>query len=122
MKIVVLDSHALNSGDLSWDALRAIGVLQVFDRTADDQIVARARDAEIVLTTKTHLSAQILSQLKKTRYIGVLFTGYDVVDVRAARDLGITVTNVPTYGTTSVAELTFALMLELFRHVALHSE
>jgi glycerate dehydrogenase len=122
MKIVVLDGHALNPDDLSWEPLRAIGDLQVFDRTADDQIVARAHDAEIVLTTKTRLSAQTLSQLKKTRYVGVLFTGYDVVDVKAARELGITVTNIPTYGTASVAELTFALVLELFRQVALHSE
>ena len=122
MKIVVLDGHALNPGDLSWEALRAIGELQVFDRTADDQIVARAHDAEIVLTTKTQLSAQTLRQLKKTRYIGVLFTGYDVVDVKAARELGIAVTNIPTYGTASVAEFTFALLLELCHHVALHSE
>jgi len=122
VKIVVLDGHALNPGDLSWDALGAIGELQVFDRTADDQIVARARDADIVLTTKTHLSAQTLRQLKKTRYVGVLFTGYDVVDVKAARELGITVTNIPTYGTASVAELTFALLLELCHRVALYSE
>src|SRR5271154_5201043 len=122
MKIVVLDGHALNPGDLSWDALRTIGEVQVFDRTADDQIIARAHDAEIVLTTKTHLSAQTLSELKRTRYIGVLFTGYDVVDVKAARELGVAVTNIPTYGTASVAELTFALVLDLFRHVALHSE
>ena len=122
MKIVVLDGHALNPGDLSWDALRAIGELQVFDRSADDQIVARAREAEIVLTTRTRLPAQILQQLKKTRYIGVLFTGYDVVDVKAARELKIAVTNVPTYGTASTAELTFALLLELSRHPGLHAE
>ena len=122
MKIVVLDGHALNPGDLSWEALRAIGELQVFDRTADDQIVARAHDAEIVLTTKTRLSAQILRQLKKTHYIGVLFTGYDVVDVKTARELSIAVTNIPTYGTASVAEFTFALLLELCHHIALHSE
>ena len=122
MKIVVLDGHALNPGDLSWEALRAIGELQVFDRTADDQIVARARDAEIVLITRTRLDAEILRQLKKTRYIGVLFTGYDVVDLKVARELRIPVTNVPTYGTASVAEFTFALLLELCRHVALHSE
>lgn len=121
--IVVLDGHALNPGDLSWEALRAIGDLQVFDRTADDQqIVARAREAEIVLTTRTRLPAQILRQLKKTRYVGVLFTGYDVVDVKAARELNIVVTNIPTYGTASVAEFTFALLLELSRHVALHSD
>jgi glycerate dehydrogenase len=122
MKIVVLDGHALNPGDLSWEPLRALGELQVFDRTSGDQIVERAQDAEIVLTTKTHLSAQILRQLKNTLYIGVLFTGYDVVDVKAARELAITVTNIPTYGTASVAELTFALLLELCHHVALHSE
>ncbi len=122
MKIVVLDGYALNPGDLSWDALRAMGELQVFDRTADDQIVARAQDAEIVLTNKTRLSAQILRQLKKTRYIGVMATGYDIVDVEAARELKISVTNIPTYGTASVAQFTFALLLELCHHVALHSE
>lgn len=122
MKIVVLDSHALNPGDLSWDTLRAIGELQVFDRTAEDQIVERARDAEIVLTTRTPLPEQILRQLKQTRYIGVLFTGYDVVDTKAARDLKITVTNVPTYATASTAEFTFALLLELCHHIGLHAE
>src|SRR5271170_2946792 len=96
MKIVVLDGHTLNPGDLSWEALRAIGELQVFDRTADEQVVTRAHDAETVLTNKTHLPAQILRQLKKTRYIGVLGTGYDIVDVKTARDLNIVVTNIPT--------------------------
>lgn len=122
MKIVVLDGHALNSGDLSWEALSAIGELQVFDRSADDQIVARAHGAEIVLINKTRLSAQILRQLKGTRYIGVLATGYDVVDVQAARELKISVTNIPTYATASVAEFTFALLLELCHHVALHGK
>jgi len=88
-KIVVLDGYALNPGDLSWEALRAIGDLQVFDRTAAEQIVARAHDAEIVLTNKTRLSADVLRQLKKTRYIGVLATGYDVVDIKAASELKI---------------------------------
>ena len=95
MKIVVLDGHALNPGDLSWEPLRSIGELQVFDRTPADQVVAHAHDAEIVFTTRTRLPAQILRQLKRTRYIGVLFTGYDVVDVKAARQLNITVTNIP---------------------------
>jgi glycerate dehydrogenase len=121
-KIVVLDGFALNPGDLSWDALRAMGELQVFDRSADDQVVARAQDAEIVLTNKTRLSAQVLRQLKKIRYIGVLATGYDVVDVDAARERKIPVTNIPTYGTASVAQFTFALLLELCHHVALHGE
>src|SRR6266852_3978099 len=122
MKIVVLDGHALNPGDLSWDALRALGELQVFDRTEDDQILARAHDAEIVLTNKTGLSAQILKQLTKTRYIGVLATGYDVVDLQAARERKIPVTNIPTYGTDSVAQFTFALLLELCHQVATHGE
>src|ERR1700723_1103459 len=122
MKIGVLDGYALNPGDLSWEGLRAIGELQVFDRTPEDQIVARAQDAEIVLTNKTHLSAETLRQLKKIRYIGVLATGYDNVDVLVARELGITVTSVPTYGTASVGQFTFALLLELCHHVGLHSE
>jgi glycerate dehydrogenase len=122
MKIVVLDGHALNPGDLNWEPLRKIGELQVFDRTPADQVVAHAYDAEIVLTTRTRLPAQILRQLKKTRYIGVLFTGYDVVDVKAARELNIAVTNIPTYATSSTAEFTFALLLELCHHVGLHGE
>ncbi len=122
MKIVVLDGHALNPGDLSWEPLRTIGEPQVFDRTPADRVVAHAHDAEIVFTTRTRLTAQILRQLKKTRYIGVLFTGYDVVDVKAARELNITVTNIPTYATSSTAEFTFALLLELCHHVGLHGE
>ncbi|MGC2760696.1 MAG: D-2-hydroxyacid dehydrogenase [Candidatus Binatus sp.] len=107
---------------MSWKALSAIGELQVFDRTADDQIVALAHEAEIVLTNKTRLPAQILRQLKSTRYIGVLATGYDVVDLQTARELEISVTNIPTYATASVAQFTFAMLLELCHHVALHSE
>jgi glycerate dehydrogenase len=122
VKIVVLDGHALNPDDLSWDALHALGELQVFDRTEDDQVVARSHDSEIVMTNKTRLSAQILKQLTKTRYIGVLATGYDVVDLQAARELNISVTNIPTYGTDSVAQFTFALLLELCHHVAIHAE
>jgi glycerate dehydrogenase len=122
LKILVLDGYALNPGDLSWDALRAMGELQVFDRTAEAEIVPRAHDAEIVLTNKTRLPAQVLRQLKKTRYIGVMATGYDVVDVDAARELKIPVTNIPIYATASVAQFTFALLLELCHHVALHSD
>src|SRR6267142_439975 len=122
MKIVVLDGHALNPGDLSWDALRALGELQVFDRTESDQIVARAQEAEIVMTNKTQLSAQSCQQLTTTRYIGVLATGFDVVDLQAARERKIPVTNIPTYGTDSVAQFTFTLLLELCHHVALHAD
>jgi glycerate dehydrogenase len=121
MKIVILDGHAINPGDLSWDALRSLGSLEVFDRTPEDLIVPRARDAEAVLTTRAPLSGQTLMQLKPLRYVGAIFTGYDEIDLKAARELNLTVTNVPTYGTASVAQLVFALLLELCHHVALHS-
>ena len=122
MKIVILDGHAINPGDLSWDALRNMGDLEVFDRTPADTIVLRAREAEAVLTTRAPISAATIAQLTSLRYIGVVFTGYDQIDLKAARDRNIVVTNVPTYGTASVAQLVFALLLELCHHVALHSE
>jgi glycerate dehydrogenase len=120
-KIVVLDGYTLNPGDLSWDGLHALGDCQIFDRTSADLIVPRARQAEIVLTNKTVLSREILAQLPKLKYIGVLATGYNVVDVVAARQRGIPVTHVPTYGTRSVAQMTFALLLELTQHVGHHA-
>jgi glycerate dehydrogenase len=121
MKIVILDGHAINPGDLSWDALRSLGSLEVFDRTPEDAIVSRAREAEVLLTTRAPLSTQTLMQLKQLRYVGVMFTGYDHVDLKAARERNVLVTNVSTYGTASVAQLVFALLLELCHHVALHS-
>jgi glycerate dehydrogenase len=121
MKIVVLDGYTLNPGDLSWDGLRTIGEVEVFERTAEALILTRAAEAEIVFTNKTPLSAQSLRQLKKLRYIGVLATGYDVVDIRAARELDIPVTNIPIYGTASVAQFTFALILELCHPPAIHA-
>ncbi len=122
MKIVILDGHAINPGDLRWDDLRSMGDLEVFDRTPEDGIALRAREAEAVLTTRAPLSAQTLAQLNRLRYVGAMFTGYDEIDLKAARERNIVVTNVPTYGTTSVAQLVFALLLELCHHVALHSE
>ena len=121
MKIVVLDGYTLNPGDLSWDALEALGECRIHDRTEPEQIVERAADADAVLTNKTVLDRAVLDQLPKVRYIGVLATGYNVVDVAAARERGIPVTNVPTYGTRSVAQLTFALLLELAHHVGDHA-
>jgi glycerate dehydrogenase len=121
MKIVILDGHAINPGDLSWDPLRDLGSLEVFDRTAEDVIVPRARESEVLLTTRTPLSRQTLMQLKRLRYIGEMFTGYDEIDLKAARELNIPVTNIPTYGTASVAQLVFALLLEHCHNVALHS-
>jgi len=122
MKIVFLDAHTINPGDLSWESLRSLGELQVFDRTPENEIVARAREAEVLLTMRTPVSAEAMSQLKRLRYIGVTFTGYDQVDLKAARERNIVVTNVPTYGTASVAQLAFALLLELCHHVGLHNE
>jgi glycerate dehydrogenase len=122
MKIVVLDGYCLNAGDLSWDALRAMGEVEVFDRTPASEVAARAAGAAILFTNKTPLPAEVLSKLPQLRYIGVLATGYNVVDVEAARKQGITVTNIPTYGTASVAQFVFALLLELCHHVGIHAD
>lgn len=122
MRIVVLDGHALNPGDLSWARLQAIGPCEVYDRTPQELVVPRAAEAEIVLVNKTELSAGILSQLSRLRYIGVLATGYNVVDVAAARRQGVTVTNVPTYGTSSVAQMALAHLLNLALGVGSHAQ
>src|SRR5947207_1515709 len=122
MKITVLDGYCLNPGDLSWDALRVFGDVEVFDRTPADQVVTRAAASTIVFTNKTPLPGYILQQLPELRYIGVLATGYNIVDVEAARAGGIVVTNIPTYGTSSVAQFVFALLLELCHNVKLHSD
>jgi glycerate dehydrogenase len=122
MKIVVLDGYTLNPGDLSWDELKALGECEVFDRTPPDRTVARAKDAEIALTNKTVLDGKVLGQLPKLRYAGVLATGYNVVDVQAARERKIVVTNVPAYSTSSVAQMVFAHLLELTHHVGHHAQ
>src|SRR5258708_8123630 len=122
MKIVVLDGYCLNPGDLSWDALRAFGDVEVYDRTPADEVEARAKGAALVLTNKTPLPAEVLAQLPELRYIGVLATGYNVVDVATASAQGITVCNIPTYGTASVAQFVFALLLELCHRVGMHSD
>jgi len=121
MKIVVLDGATLNPGDLSWSALQAIAPCEIHDRTVEREIVGRAGDAEIVLTNKTVLSAATITALRVVRYIGVLATGYNVVDVAAARARNVPVTNIPAYGTPSVAQHTFALLLELTNHVGQHA-
>lgn len=119
--IVVLDSHTLNPGDLSWDALRALSPCTLHDRTAAAEIVPRLRGATIALTNKVPLRAETLAQLPDLRYIGVLATGYNVVDTAAARARGIPVTNIPAYGTRSVAQHTLALILELANGVGHHA-
>lgn len=122
MNIVVLDGFTLNPGDLSWERLRALGACEIHDRSAADEVVPRAANADIVLTNKTVVSRAHLEQLPRLKYIGVLATGYNIVDVAAARARHIPVANVPTYGTRSVAQMTIALLLELTQHVGHHAQ
>ncbi len=122
MNVVVLDGYTLNPGDLSWAGLEALGTCVIHDRTPPESIVERAQDAEIVFTNKVVLGRAELAQLPRLRYIGVLATGYNVVDVTAARERGVVVTNIPAYSTRSVAQMTFALLLELTQHVGHHAE
>ncbi len=122
MKIVVLDGYTLNPRDLSWDELNALGEVIIYDRTPSKKIVERADGAEIVLTNKTPLLASEISQLSSLKYIGVLATGYNIVDIEAAKNQGVIVSNVPAYGTESVVQMTFSLLLELTLHVQKHSD
>ena len=124
MKIVVLDGYTLNPGDLTWEGLEKIGDLTVYDRTIKEasEIIWAIGSAEVIFTNKTPLSKEVLEQVPSVKYIGVLATGYNVVDTDAAKSLGIMVTNIPTYGTTAVAQFTFALILELCHHVGDHSQ
>jgi glycerate dehydrogenase len=121
MKIVVLDGHTLNPGDLDWSGLAALGECVVHPRGTPAETVERAREADAVITNKAPLPAELLARLPKLRYIGVTATGYNIVDVAAARAAGITVTNVPSYGTRSVAQHAFALILELTNHAGRHA-
>lgn len=118
MQIVLLDGYASNPGDLTWQPLSEMGELTVYDRTAPDQVVERARDAEIIVTNKVTLDRTLLVQLPKLRLICVLATGYNTIDTLAARERGITVCNVPAYSTDSVAQMVFAQILNLTNHVA----
>lgn len=124
MKIVVLDGYTLNPGDLNWDGIKKFGELTVHDRTniAPEKVVEAIGNAEIIFTNKTPLPKEVLENVPSVKYIGVLATGYNVVDTVTAKELGIKVTNVPIYGTTAVAQFTFALILEMCHHVGDHSE
>lgn len=122
VRIVVLDGYTLNPGDNPWDEVAGLGSLAVHDRTPGESIVERARDAEIVLTNKTPLSASTLALLPRLRFVGVLATGYNIVDVAAATARRVVVSNVPEYGTDSVAQHVFALLLELCHQVGRHDE
>ena len=118
--IVVLDGYTLNPGDLNWQGLHALGPCTIYDRTLDNQIVERALTAELALTNKTVLSAETIAKLPNLKYVGVLATGYNVVDLETAKQKGIVVTNVPIYGTSSVAQMVFAHLLNLTQGVSDH--
>ena len=123
MKIVVLDGYTENPGDLSWSGFEALGELTVYDRTTDHSLIAeRIGDAEAVYTNKTPITAETMKACANLKYIGVLATGYNVVDVAAAKEAGIIVTNIPTYGTDAVAQYAIALLLELCHHIGEHSD
>ena len=122
MKIVVLDGFAENPGDLSWEPIEALGELTVYDRTPADAVAERIGDAEIVFTNKTPITRETLDACPNVKCISVLATGYNVVDCAAAREKGIPVCNVPTYGTASVAQFAIALLLEVCHHVAHHDK
>lgn len=122
MKIVVLDGYTLNPGDISWLGLEEHGELTVYDRTPADKIVERIGNAEIIFTNKTPLTRETFDRCPEIRFVGVLATGYNVVDTEYAKSRGIPVTNIPTYGTAAVAQFAFALLLELCHHVGSHSD
>lgn len=121
MKIVVLDGYAANPGDLSWKELEALGECQIYERTPPEQVAERAAGAQILLTNKVPFDAERIASLPELKYIGVTATGFNIVDVAAARSRGVTVTNIPAYSTASVAQLVFALLLELTHHVGHHA-
>jgi glycerate dehydrogenase len=121
MKIVVLDGHTANPGDLSWDEFKNLGDLEVFDRSNESQTISRLQVAAVAITNKAVINRNILSALPDLRYIGVTATGYNIIDITAARERGIVVTNVPEYGTQEVAQAVFALVLELTNHTGHHA-
>lgn len=121
MKIVVLDSYALNPGDLSWEAIKRLGEVEIYKRTPATKILERAKNAEVLLTNKTPLNRKTIESLPELKYIGVLATGYNVVDLQAAAENQVVVTNVPTYGTNTVAQFVMAQLLEAAHHVGEHN-
>lgn len=122
MKIVILDGHALNPGDLSYDVLNEFGEVVYYPRTSSELTLERIGDAEIVFLNKVNLTREILSQCKNLKYVGVFATGYNVVDIEAAREFGIVVTNIPSYSTMAVAQAVFALIMEFTNNVSEHSK
>ena len=121
MNITVLDGYTLNPGDLSWEPIASLGNLKVYDRTRPGEVIERGEDSEIIFTNKVVLNREIIESLPKLRFIGVLATGYNVVDVESARNHGIVVTNIPAYSTASVAQMVFAHILNFTQQVGLHA-
>lgn len=122
MKIVILDGYTENPGDLSWEGFKELGELTVYDRTPKEEVIERIGDADAVIVNKTPLDRGVFEACLQIKYVGVLATGYNVIDIKAARERGIPVCNIPTYGTTAVAQMTFALLLEICHHIAEHSD
>ena len=122
MKIVVLDGYTLIPGDISWEGLEALGEVTVYDRTKPEEVVERIGDAEVVYTNKTPITRDTLDQCGNIRFIGVLATGYNIIDIEAAKEKGIPVSNIPTYGTAAVSQFAIALLLELCHHIGEHSD
>lgn len=122
MKIVVLDGYTLNPGDISWEGFEALGEVTVYDRTKAEDVIERIGDAEVVYTNKTPITRETLDTCKNVKFIGVLATGYNIVDIEAAKEKGILVANIPTYGTAAVSQFAIALLLELCHHVGEHSD
>lgn len=122
MKIVVLDGYGLNPGDLTWSDLEALGELKVYDRTAPEELLERSKDADALITNKTVIAKEDMASLPKLRYIGVLATGYNVVDIDAAKERGIVVTNIPAYSTDSVAQMVFAHLLNITQRVGYYAD
>ena len=121
MKIVVLDGYALNPGDLSWENLASLGDCQIYDRTSSEEVYGRISDAEVIITNKVLINKSLIGQLPALKYIGVTATGYNVVDVSAANERHIVVTNIPAYSTDSVAQLVFSHILNVANRVELHT-
>lgn len=122
MKIVILDGYAANPGDLEWDGLEQLGDCTLYDRTSRDQVLERCKDANIVLTNKVPFKRETIEALPNLKYIGVMATGYNIIDTEAAKEKGIVVTNIPSYSTNSVAQMVFAHILNITLHVQKHSD
>ena len=125
MKIVVLDGYTLNPGDLDWKGLESLGECTVYDRTSltdTEEVIQRIGDAEVVYTNKTPLPEKVFEECKNLKFVGVLATGYNVVDITAARKRNIPVANIPTYGTAAVGQFAIALLLEICHHIGYHSK